>query len=230
MRFDTILFELEGVLAETSTLRRETLRDALAVERLPLTDDDFADVCAGLPPRAAARAVARRAGVTLDDTALDLVALRAERRFAELSARGLSLVPGARELVARLAPQARLGVVTRAARADAERVLAMAELEYTVELLVTGDDAVAPKPAPAPYQLALRRLARRRAVDPLAVLALEDGRAGIDSAAGAGITCIAVGPLPAHLAMRAAGVLPSLEGVTMDALLQAAGSAAGGVR
>lgn len=230
MRFDTFLFELEGVLAETSALRCETLRDALSVERLPLTDADFADCWAGLPPRAAAQIVARRAGVALDDTALDLIALRAERRFAELSGRGLSLVPGARELVARLAPHARLGIVTRAARAVAERVLAMAELEYAVELLVTGDDAVAPKPDPAPYRLALRRLARRRPVDASAVLALEDGAAGIDAASAAGLTCIAVGALPAHQAMRAAGVLPSLEDVTMERLLQLAGGAAGGVR
>lgn len=229
MRFDTILFELEGVLAETSALRRETLRDALAVERLPLGDADFAECCAGLPPRAAAQAAAARAGATLDDTALDLVALRAERRFAELSARGLSLVPGALELVTRLAPHARLGVVTRAVRTDAERVLALAELEYVVELLVTGDDAVAPKPDPAPYRLALRRLARRRPVEPSAVLALEDGAAGIDAAVAAGLTCVAVGALPAHQALRAAGVLPTLEGVTMEALLHAAGGIARGV-
>ncbi|HEU4628243.1 MAG TPA: HAD family phosphatase [Gemmatimonadaceae bacterium] len=230
MRFDTILFELEGVLAETSALRQETLRDALAAEGLSLGHGALADCCAGLPPRAAAAAAARHAGVRLDDTALDLVALRAGRRFAELSARGLSLVPGARDLVARLAPHARLGVVTRAARADAERVLAMADLEYVVELLVTDDDVVAPKPDPAPYQLALRRLARRRPVDLDAVLALEDGAAGIESATAAGLTCVAVGALPAHQAMRAAGVLPSLDGVTVEALLQAAGGTARGVR
>ena len=127
---------------------------------------------------------------------------------------------------AALAPQARLGVVTRATRRDVELVLGLAGLEYAVETVVTGDDAVAPKPDPAPYALALARLARRRPVSPEAVLVLEDGPAGIAAATGAGLACVAVGPLPAHEAMRAAGTLPSLAGVTPAVLARVAGGAA----
>ena len=226
MRFDTVLFELEGVLADTAALRRDALRRSLAVEAVSLSDEEFATCCTGLAPRAAAQLVAQRRGLDLDETALDLAALRAERHFASLSGRGLSLVPGARELIEALAPQARLGVVTRATRRDVELVLGLAGLEYAVETVVTGDDAVAPKPDPAPYALALARLARRRPVSPEAVLVLEDGPAGIAAATGAGLACVAVGPLPAHEAMRAAGTLPSLAGVTPAVLARVAGGAA----
>jgi HAD superfamily hydrolase (TIGR01509 family) len=230
MRFDTVLFELEGVLADTAALRRDSLRRSLAEDGLTFTDAEW-DACgAGATPRDAAAALAHRRGALLDDVALDLAALRAERHFAAASGRGLSLAPGARELVEALAPHARLGVVTRAARRDVDLVLGLAGLEPLVEVLVTGDDPVAPKPDPASYERALARLARRRPVSRDAVLALEDGGAGIRSATAAGLTCVAVGPVPAHEALLAAGALPSLADVTPERLARVAGTTTEGAR
>ena len=229
MRFDAVLFELEGVLVDTAASRREALRRSLAQDGVRLTDEDFAACCTGLSVRDAVAVASHRAGARLDDTALDLAALRAERHFAALSGGGLSLVPGARELVEALAASTRLGVVTRLSRGDAERVLRLAELEYAVEVVVSAEDAV-PKPHPAPYALALSRLARRRPVSPDAVLALEDGPAGIAAATAAALRCVAVGPLPAHQAMRAAGSLPTLAGVTPERLALVAGAATEGAR
>jgi len=223
MQLDTVLLELEGVLADTAPARRAALRAGLVAEAGRPLDDAALAHGDGLAPRAAVAAVARAHAPDLDETALDLAALRAERHFAQSSARGLSLVRGARAFVERLASAARVGVVTRAARRDAELVLGLAELEYAVELLVTADDRVAPKPDPAPYALALERLARRRPVARDRVLALEDGAAGIASATAAGLAVIAVGAVPAHDAMRAAGALPSLDGATPELLARLAG-------
>lgn len=223
MRFDTVLFELEGVLADTAALRRDALRRSLADDGVPLSDEDFAARCTGLPPRAAANLAARRRGVVLDDTALDLAALRAERYFAEASAHGVSLVPGARELVESLAASARLAIVTRATRRDVDLVLGLAGLDHAIETIVTADDRVEPKPHPSGYVLAVERLSRRRPVDRERALALEDGPAGIAAAGGAGLTCVVVGEHPAHEAMRAVGVVPSLQGLTLDRLAAVAG-------
>jgi beta-phosphoglucomutase-like phosphatase (HAD superfamily) len=98
-----------------------------------------------------------------------------------------------------------------------------------VEVVVSAEDAV-PKPHAAPYALALARLARRRPLSPDAVLALEDGPAGIAAATAAGLRCVVVGPLPAHEAMRAAGSLPTLDGVTAERLALVAGAATEGAR
>lgn len=227
MQLDTVLLELEGVLADTAAARRSALRAGLAAESGHVLDDAALACGDGLVPRDAAAAVARAASLDLDDTALDLAALRAEREFAAASERGVSLVPGARAFVERLAGSARVGIVTRAARRDAERVLALADLEYAAELLVTADDRVAPKPDPAPYALALARLARRRPVARDRVLALEDGAPGIASATAAGLAVLAVGDVPAHVAMRAAGVLPSLDGASIETLQRVAGQPVG---
>lgn len=220
MRLDVVLMELEGVLADTAALRRAALRRSLAEDGATL-DDDAACLCDARATRDAVELAARLTGAALDDTALDLAALRAERRFAASLGEGVVLVPGARELVERLAGRVRLGVVTRLARADADRVLALAGLEWAFELVVAAEDADA-KPSPAAYVLALARLARRRPLG-AAVLALEDGAAGIAAATAAGVRCVVIGDVPAHEAMRADGALRSLDGATLERLAEAAG-------
>lgn len=230
MPFDTVLFELEGVLAETAPLRRAALRDGLAAHGVALTDEIFADCCTGHAMEAAVSHAAAAAGVALDHTAIELAALRAERAFATAAGRGLALAPGARELVETLAARVRLGLVTRAGRDVTRLVVELAGWEGLFQVIVTADDVTAPKPSPASYRAALDRLAQRRPLSPERVIALEDGAPGIAAATAAGLRCVAVGPLPAHHALAACGVLPSLQGVTPEQLFAAAGAAAGAVR
>jgi beta-phosphoglucomutase-like phosphatase (HAD superfamily) len=216
--FQAVLFELEGVLADTRNLRRRALQDALAHDGVVLTDDDYDDLYATLPVRSAIPAALGAAGATADATAIELATLRAERGFADQLSHGFAITDGARELVASLAARVRLGIVTRASRRDAASMLTTAGLDFAFEFVVSADDIAEPKPATAPYEHALRALARRRAIAPPLALALEDGPAGIRSARGAGLRCLAVGPMPAHWAMQAEGLLPTLRGHTLASL------------
>ncbi|HEY0971442.1 MAG TPA: HAD family phosphatase [Gemmatimonadales bacterium] len=224
MSFDTVLFELEGVLAETAGMRREALRASLASDGVELPDDVFAERCAGLPTAAAVEAAAAAAGVAMDDTARELATLRAERHFAAVAGQGIVLVPGARELATKLAARARLGVVTRAGRDVAGAIIALSGLEPLFQVVVTADDHAGPKPSPEPYLLALARLGRRRPALPERTIALEDGGAGIAAANAAGIRCVVVGDVPAHAALAASGALPSLLEVTPAMMAAAAGA------
>jgi beta-phosphoglucomutase-like phosphatase (HAD superfamily) len=74
------------------------------------------------------------------------------------------------------------------------------------------------KPASEGYLQALERLGRQREVNPAAVLALEDGIFGVRAARGAGIRCVAVGPLAPHVAMEANAYVTTLEGQTLKLL------------
>ena len=93
-----------------------------------------------------------------------------------------------------------------------------------------ADDVLDAKPSAEGASLALERLGRQRPiVHRSATLALEDGVAGIRAARAAGIRCVAVGPLAAHVAMEADAYVPSLDGQTMRSLdaLSATGRGAG---
>jgi beta-phosphoglucomutase len=215
---DAVLFEFDGVIADTRPARRRALIDTIESDGVSLSPEEYDEHCAGLPVRAAIRVAFGLRGIPIDDTAIELAGMRADRRFATLVETGISLAEGAAAAVESLHGSTRLGIVSRAARADIDHVLALAQLDHAFEFIIADDDAFAPKPSPAPYLGALDRLARRRPVGPRNVVALEDGPAGIRAAKTARLRCAVVGPLPMHLAMDADALIPSLAGLTLRSL------------
>ena len=222
---DAVLFEFEGVIADTSAMRRMALLETLRDDGVVLSESEYIERCAGMPVRASLRAALALRNFVRDETSVELAAMRIERRFADLVDMGLSLVDGAGELIESLQGHARLGIVSRASRADIDATLTLAQLNHAFEFIIADDDAFQPKPSPAPYVGALDRLARRRAVNTKHVVALEDGTAGIRSAKGASLRCAVVGAVPVHLAVNADALIPSLIGhraATIDALTRGA--------
>lgn len=214
-----ILLELEGVLVETHDARRDALLRALAEEGIGTGPVAYDDLAHGLPVRGAARALIAAAGEEIDEVAIELVALRAERHFAEAVGTGIVLTDGARDALGTLHGVTRLALVTRANRREVEPILDAADAGFLFECIVTADDVGdSPKPAPEAYHSALRRLSRRRALTAAGAIALEDGRAGIRAARAAGLRCLAVGNVPPFRALDADGYLPTLRGVTLDSL------------
>ena len=221
---DVVLFEFEGVIADTRERRTAALRRSLADDGILVSESEIAEAWRALPSRAAAAMLLERRGDAADEVMLDLIALRADRYFGEEASGGLTLVPGARECVGRLEGRARLGIVTRASRRDVDRTLSLAELGFAFECIVTSDEMLEQKPSPVGYERALERLSRRAEVDRERVIALEDGPAGIRAARAAGIRCVAVGPMAAEVAMDADGYIKSLQHVTLERLRELGGA------
>lgn len=216
---DAALLELEGVVFDTRELRRNSLHDALLEHGVASTlDSDAVDGC---PPRLAAAAALTAQGVAHDDVLLDLIALSAERAFtSRLALRGAALREGARDFVREASATARLAIVTRAQRTDVDTMLRLAGLAEFFTITISADDVLDGKPAAEGHRLALERLNRQRPLAPRAAIALEDGGTGIRAARAAGIRCVAVGPMPAYVAMDADAYIPSLRGQTIRALDQ----------
>jgi phosphoglycolate phosphatase/beta-phosphoglucomutase len=215
---DAVLVEFDGVLVDTRVARRAALLDTLREDRITISESEYRDRCAAMPVRAAVRAAYSVRQVTVDETAIELAAVRAEKRFSAAVQSGLSLTTGARAFIEAAQTQTRLGIVSRAIRRDIEATLSLAQLEHAFEFIIADDDAFAPKPSPASFQGAVERLQRRRAVNARNVIALEDGATGIHAAKAAGLRCAAVGALPVHVAVDADGMIPSLFGQTIASL------------
>jgi len=124
-----VLFEFDGVIAETREARRMALLDALEEDGLALSDDEYDERCAALPVRSAIRAAFSWRDITGDETRVDLAAVRAERAFARSADAGLSLMVGARGLIESLQGHTRLAIVSRAARRDIDATLSLAQLD-----------------------------------------------------------------------------------------------------
>ncbi|HEX4681812.1 MAG TPA: HAD family phosphatase [Gemmatimonadaceae bacterium] len=217
---DAALLEIEGVLFDTRAIRRSTLQDALREHGLATpVEPDLVD---GLAPRDAAAAALRRSAHTdaaHDEVLLDLVRASAERLFAShLSTAGVALCPGALDFVRESAAMTRLTVVTRARRDEAQALLRLASLDEFISTVVTADDVADAKPSAEGHRRAIERLSRQRPVDERSVIVVDDSSAGIRSAHAGGLRCIAVGPLPAHVAVDADAYVESLVGHTVRTL------------
>jgi beta-phosphoglucomutase-like phosphatase (HAD superfamily) len=198
-----ILCELEGVLVQTSELRRVSMVAAVRSLRGSLPDDWRSQVTEPPIVPADAAYVLRAAGLVADDTTSDLAGVAASRLFLEgVSTGAVTLADGATAFVREAAAHVRLGIVTRARRREAEALLARTPFADAVAFVIAEEDVARGKPHPDPYVAALDRL-RMPPDDVRGVLALDHGAAGIASAVAAGIRCIAVGPFE-----QAPGVAP----------------------
>ena len=216
---DTVLLELEGVIADTGEARRDAIFAALRADGITLPGNEYRELCAGLSFEEAMRAAFRGMGRARDETGIALAAHRAERAYRAYIGKGLTLVEGARETLERLHESVRLALVTRSPRDDAMFVLNLARVDHLFTCVVAGEDAP-PKPSPEPYKLALSRLQRARArVVRGTVVAIEDGLPGIQSARAAGLATVVVGDVPAHVALEADGYASSIGGLTAESLL-----------
>jgi sugar-phosphatase len=174
----TALFDLDGVLVDSSTAIREGLL-AWARER----GLDPAEVLRHSHGRTNAGLVALVAP-HLDPKAEDLVIEEHEAAGGDT----VRAMPGARELLAALDGARRpWAVVTSGSRRIATARLSGAGLPLP-DVLVTADDVAEGKPHPEPYLLG----AARMGAEPSACVVVEDSPGGVRSGADAGMPVVAV--------------------------------------
>ncbi|MDE3156871.1 MAG: HAD family phosphatase [Acidobacteriota bacterium] len=216
-----VVFDFDGVIADTEPLHLRAYQDILAEAGISLTEMDYYARYLGYDDAGAFRAIARDSGRTLDEEAVRDFIARKARRFEELEAAGAVLFPGAIECVRRCAARWPLAVASGALRREIELVLEHAGLRDAFHLVVSAEDTPKSKPAPDPYLLALERLreATGLPIEAARTVAIEDSRWGIQSARGAGLRCVAVTHSYAADALgEADAVVPNLAALTIERL------------
>ena len=181
-----VLFDFDGVIADTENIHVAAWQRTFGVMGWEESDATCARAAELDDQVFVAEVFARR---KIEDGDADGWAMRKQALAARLLADAPRVYPGVVELVGRLQEKARLAIVSTASRGDIETVLASAGLAGAFEVIVSKDDAHAPKPDPEPYRLALSRLG----LAPGEAVALEDSPTGLASARAAGVRVVAVG-------------------------------------
>lgn len=180
--FDAIFFDLDGTLIDTESLAMASGLAAFAELGHPVTED-FLHQLVGVDLPTGGKII-RAAIPTLDHDALQ--PLWQGGFLAAMEAKGLDLKAGALDILqARLLPMA---LVTSSGRKEAHHKLAVAGIAEMFDLIITVDDVTAPKPDPAPYLLAARKLG----VAPERCLVFEDSETGAEAAHRAGCFVVQV--------------------------------------
>ena len=194
MRLRAVVFDFDGVIANSEPLHFRSLRDVLASTGVSLSEPDYYARYLGFDDVAALRAIGADSGAFGPDQVPSLVSRKAVR-FEELGREGAVLFPGAADAVRRIAASMPIAIASGARREEIVRVLRAAGLIDLFAAIVAAEDTPHSKPDPAPYQLAVRLLGAAAGGDrfrPADCVAIEDSRWGIESARLAGLRTIAV--------------------------------------
>jgi beta-phosphoglucomutase len=143
---------------------------------------------------------------------------RKEEMYRAAAGRGVTLLPGVRELLQGLhAAGFRQAVGSSAPRANLELILRLTDTQRFFDAVVSMEDTQRGKPDPQVFLVGASRLG----VAPARCLVVEDAVAGVQAARAGGMKCIAVTFVGHHPAekLQAVGadlVVPSLADVSVD--------------
>lgn len=219
-----IVFDFDGVIADTEKLHLEAFRRALSSARYPnnqitkspnpLSPEEYYANYLGFDDEGVFRVLTADRGIDLGDEQIRELVAEKGRQYDALVAGSASLLyPGAEACIRRLHGSTPLAIASGAFAHEIRDVLRHAGLLSCFETIVGCGDTAAGKPAADPYVEAAHRLD----VEPHHCIAIEDSRWGIQSAIAAGMTCIAVTTnYAAHELPGAVVVVPSLEAVTLE--------------
>lgn len=190
-RYDSILFDFDGVLADTEPIHWACWVEIVTPLGIDLSWDNYCANCIGVADLDMLEILASFASRPVDAETLRPQYARKKDLFRRRIAEANPCAAETVELIRSLADY-RLAVVTSSGRLEVEPVLDQAGIRQLFGAVVFGDDVRMHKPSPEPYLLAAARLGVNQ---PLVV---EDSVAGVASAKAAGFDVIRV-PSAAHV-------------------------------
>jgi HAD superfamily hydrolase (TIGR01509 family) len=180
-----VAFDLDGLLVNTEELYQHVGTELLR-RRGKAFEPDLLDAMMGRPQQVSLKIMIEWHG--LADT-VDTLAAETGEIFRALLDTQLRTMPGAVQLLDLLDARGIIrGVATSSGPDFAHDVLGRVGLRERFAFVLTSADVTQGKPHPEIYQAAARRLA----VDPAAMLVLEDSQAGCKAAVAAGAVAVAV--------------------------------------
>lgn len=211
-----LIFDVDGVLADTEALSAQACTDAfreLYGVEIPLEEHR---AFIGSTPQHHVEGLARRHGLRINTE--KTVRVHLQNFLARIADAGDISYPGVHTLIENVVqyPEWRLGLATGSGRTRSEATIAKVAIDVSwFSAWVTGDDVHFAKPDPEIYL----RAASRLGLFPRQCVVIEDSVAGLAAAKAASMHCIAVTNTFPGEALRAADrIVDSLESVTVTML------------
>lgn len=218
-----IVFDFDGVIADSERLHLRSYQDILAPEGVIISTDDYLQRYLGYDDVGVFKAVGKDFNLPMDDGRVAELIARKGERYESLAAAGEMLFPGAADFIrSAVAADVPIAIASGALTHEIEDVLERAGIRALFPVIVGADQTARSKPHPDPYQTAFARLRSHSGRDLLAwrSVAIEDSRWGLVSARGADLRCVAVTNTYTAAELRADAelVVDGLHALTLDQL------------
>jgi len=217
-----IVFDFDGVIADSERLHLRSYQEILAPEGIKISTEEYLQKYLGYDDVGVFKAVGRDHGVPMDQQRVsDLIAAKGAK-YESLAAAGEMLFPGAADFIRTAAATVPIAIASGAMTHEIEEVLERSGLLPLFPVIVGADQTERSKPHPDPYQTAFNRLRTHSGRDLIAwrTVAIEDSRWGLVSARKAELRCVAVTNTYSEAELRADAelVVSGLNALTLDAL------------
>jgi len=224
MPLRAVVFDFDGVIADTESLHLQAAERVLADLGLALAAPDYYQRYLGFDDAGMFRAIATERGLPLDGRALADLIERKSQVLQSLIDEGAVLFAGIRECVRQCAAEVPLAIASGALGHEIDLILRRTGLREAFAVIVSAEDTPRSKPAPDPYVRAVELLRERvpaHDLTPDQCVAIEDSQWGLESARAAGLRCVAVAhTYPAEMLRGADFVARGLGEVTIERLQQ----------
>jgi HAD superfamily hydrolase (TIGR01509 family) len=218
-----IVFDFDGVIANSEPLHLLAFQQALAEDGVDLSATDYYARYLGYDDVGMFEALGRDRQLPMDETRVAELVARKGDRMQDLLRSGSVLFPGALEFIREAASAVPIAIASGALRHEIDEIIDAAGMSSLFSTIVAAGDTPESKPSPAPYRLAFQQLRERtgRALDPRRSVAIEDSKWGLASARGAGLRLVGVtSSYTAEELSDAELVVNGLEALTLPALDQ----------
>lgn len=189
----SVLFDFDGLLANTEPLHFETFLKVLAENDVRLPPGTEQSDFTGIHDRASFRKAFRKAGRSIEPDLVEELVDRKSALYLEEAGK-IELFEGVRELLDSIPAGLPYTIASGGRRMDILAVLRRHGLAERFPAFVCGDDVDKSKPDPECFLKGLELLREDEAgdLDPESCLTFEDSFRGIEAAKNAGMQCVAV--------------------------------------
>jgi HAD superfamily hydrolase (TIGR01509 family) len=214
-----ILFDFDGVFADTEPLHFRAFQKVFAEKGIVLSEHDYYEKYVGLDDKGCFQTLLAANGhASGSEMIAGMIKQKAALLFEQLRTQ-LVIYPGVVEFIKMAAARFRLAVVSGALRHEIEYSLEVGGVRNQFEHITSAQDTERGKPSPDGYLHALTQLNRKAPLSASECLVIEDTLPGIEAAHAAGMRCLAVSnTFPAARLVTADAVTASLKGYDLVSL------------
>jgi HAD superfamily hydrolase (TIGR01509 family) len=210
-----VVFDFDGVIVNSEPLHFLAFQQALAQEKIELSESEYYGQLIGFDDKGAIRHVYDSRQRTLDPrTFLRVMTHKKEAMRCQIESRRYQALPGVEQFVRSLWRRYPLAICSGALREEIESMLEGVSLRDCFSVIVAAEDVTVGKPDPQGYLMAARLLSEKSRVSlkPGDCLVVEDAPTVVKSVRTAGFSVLAVATTysPDRLS-DAHYVVPSLE-------------------
>ena len=215
-----VVFDFDGVIADTEVLHLRAYQDTLSDWNLSLSRSDYFAYYLGYDDVGVITAVAHAQGRVLEETELTQLLSNKSRHFETLLRGEDVIFPDCVGCIQRLSTQTKLAIASGALHHEISQILSANELQKYFEIIVAADHVDHPKPAPDGYLQAVAQLGQRDTTPAAGCyVAIEDSRWGLEAARAAGLKTIGItNTYPASSLSIADAIVENLDTVDEDFL------------